>query len=239
MDRLDNKRVLIAGGTGSVGQYLVRAHLNAGATVIVPSRCQAKLDALSVSVAMAHEPHERARLHTVVGNITSMDEAPRILEVAGALDGAIASLGEFVAARASILDASEADMRSVLDSYVLAHFATARAVLPVLRERTGVYVLLNGALAYSASYPGTGLVRIATAAQAMLARVLRDDEAHRGVRIEELVLYSSIGRGHDDENPVTGHDIGRFATQLIARPMSAMSGGSVHLRTTDGVPTDD
>lgn len=239
MGRLDNKRVLIAGGTGSVGHYLVRAHLKAGATVIVPSRSQAKLDALAVAVAMALEPHERARLHTVVGNITSMDEAPRILRFAGPLDGAIASLGEFVEAPSSILDVPEAELQRVIDSFVLAHFAAARAVLPALRQRAGVYVLLNGALAYSASYPGAGLVRVATAAQAMLARVLREDEAHRGVRIEELVLYSNIGRGHDDENPVTGHDIGRFATQLIAKPVSALSGGSIHLRTTDGVPTDD
>ena len=85
-----------------------------------------------------------------------MDDAPRILRFAGALDGAIASLGECLTAPSSILDAPEANLRSVIDSYVLAHFAVARAVLPALRERAGVHVLLNGALAYSASYPGAG-----------------------------------------------------------------------------------
>ncbi|HEY0132663.1 MAG TPA: NAD(P)-dependent oxidoreductase, partial [Nannocystis sp.] len=57
MAELRDKRCLIAGGTGGVGEGIVRAFLNAGATVFVPSRSAAKLDALAGSIAA--KPRDR------------------------------------------------------------------------------------------------------------------------------------------------------------------------------------
>jgi uncharacterized protein YbjT (DUF2867 family) len=46
MGELHGVRVLVAGGTGNVGRHLVRAQLEAGATVLVPTRSREKLEAL-------------------------------------------------------------------------------------------------------------------------------------------------------------------------------------------------
>ena len=44
---------LVAGGTGNVGRHVVRALLERGATVVVPSRSPARLDALHAAVGPA------------------------------------------------------------------------------------------------------------------------------------------------------------------------------------------
>jgi NADP-dependent 3-hydroxy acid dehydrogenase YdfG len=46
MEKLDSKIALIAGGTGSVGEGIVRAFLKQGATVVVPSRTAERLEQL-------------------------------------------------------------------------------------------------------------------------------------------------------------------------------------------------
>ena len=46
MSILDGKKALVIGGAGEVGEGIVRQFLNAGATVVVPSRSQIRLDEL-------------------------------------------------------------------------------------------------------------------------------------------------------------------------------------------------
>ena len=44
------RTALVAGGTGPVGRYIVRALLDHGATVLVPSRLTERLEALRVTL---------------------------------------------------------------------------------------------------------------------------------------------------------------------------------------------
>lgn len=231
MASLNGKRVLIAGGTGNVGRHLVQAQLTAGATVIVPSRTPEKLQALEHSL----DPSLRARLVPLAGDITDPGDAQRLLDRAGPLDGAVASLGGFVAAP-SVLDAPPADLQRALDGYLLAHFAVARALVPALRDRGGGYVMINGPLAFEPLFPGSGLISIATAAQAMLARVLMKENSSAPVRINELVIYSSFGWGNEDRNLVTGQDIGRYVAYLLSDQGIGVRGETIHLRSPDAIP---
>lgn len=224
------RRVLIVGGAGNVGRHLVQAHVEAGATVIVPSRSPERLDALA-SFVSAGGP---GRVVPVTGDITSDRDQPDILRKAGPIDGAVASLGRFVAAP-SVLTAPQGDLDRVLRDYVLAHLTVARAVIPALRARGGGYVMINGPLAFDPLFPGAGLVSIATAAQAMLARVLMQELADTGVRVNELVIYSSFGRDDEDANAVTGADVGRHVAWLLSDEAAAVSGESIHLRTPDAL----
>lgn len=211
MQRLREKRILIAGGTGNVGWHLVEAHLAEGATVVVPSRSRAKLDLLERGI----DAVSRQRLIGIVGDMTDERQAREILRTAGPLDGAVASLGDFVPAP-SILGAGTGDLRRTLDGYVMAHFAVARAVVPHLAQRGGGYVLINGPLAFEPLHPGTGLVSIATAAQAMLARLLMKETAGSRVRVSEVVLYSGFGWNDDEGDETAGAEIGGFVAGLLA-----------------------
>lgn len=231
---LRGKRVLVAGGTGTVGRYLVKAQLAAGASVVVPSRQQAKLDALAAGVDPAH----RGRLFTIAGDITDGRDAPRLLENAEVLDGAVASLGGFIGAP-SVLAAPRADLERAMASYTFAHFSAAQALLPALEERGGGYVMINGSLAFDPDFPGTGLVSIATAAQTMMARVLMKERAGLRTRINEVVIYSSLGRGNDEANEVKGTDIGGFVSYLVSDAGVAVKGQIIHLRTRRDLEWDE
>lgn len=231
---LDGRRTLIVGGTGNVGRHLVQAQLAAGATVVVPSRSAAKLEALEHSL----DPGHRARFVPMLGDITETSDAPGMLRRAAPLDGAVASLGGFVAAP-SVLDAPPADLQRALDGYLLAHLAVARSVIPLLRSQGGGYVMINGPLAFGPMFPGTGLVSIATAAQAMLAQVLFREMADTPVRINELVIYSSFGWGNDDKNLVSGRGIGRYVAYLLSQGGAGIRGETIHLRSPDMVPGEE
>lgn len=225
---IEGRRVLIVGGAGNVGRYLVRAHVDAGATVIVPSRSEERLEALASFISSGGP----GRIVPVTGDITSGQDQSDILRQADPIHGAVASLGRFVAAP-SVLESPQGHLERVLQDYLLAHLAVARAVIPAIRARGGGYVMINGPLAFGPLFPGAGLVSIATAAQAMLARVLMQEVAGTGVRINELVIYSSFGRDNDEDNVVTGADLGRYVAYLLSDEGAVVSGECIHLRTPE------
>jgi NADP-dependent 3-hydroxy acid dehydrogenase YdfG len=233
MNSLQDKRILVAGGTGSVGRHLVQAALSMQAIVVVPSRAPEKLSALESSL----DPVHRSRFVPLLGDLTSEQDAARIMERAGSLDGAAVSLGGFVEAP-MVLEAPRESLEKAVDGYVLSHFAAARTLIPALRERGGGYVMVNGPLAFAPMFPGTGLVSIATAAQSMLARVLAKETADTPVRVNELVIYSSFGWGRDDENLVAGPDIGRYVAYLLSDPGADVRGRTIHLRSPEMIPTE-
>ena len=226
MDDLTGKRILVAGGTGTVGRYLVKAQLDAGATVIVPSRDRSRFDALASGVPGAD------RLEPIIGDITDEADGKRIVGEARRIDGVIASIGRFVPAP-QVLDVSRSDLERAIAGYALAHFAAAKSLLPAVEKTGGGYVMINGSLAYEPDNSGTGLVAIAGATQSMLGRVLMKERSGRGARINELVIYSSFGRGNDDANEVKGGDVGRYASFLLSDSGAHVKGQVIHLSSRD------
>src|SRR5262245_6942245 len=95
MTSLTDTRILIAGGTGNVGRYLVAAVLAAGGTAIVPSRTAARFEALE----REHAAHA-GRLVPLVGDITDPQASAGLVDRAGPIHGAAASLspGSFISA---------------------------------------------------------------------------------------------------------------------------------------------
>lgn len=228
-DLLAGRTAVIAGGTGSVGRVVVSAFLGAGATVVVPSRSSEKVDDLEESVGDG----ARERLVTVVGDLSDEEDSVRvrdeILDRVGPLDAAVASLGGFVAAP-RVLEASRSDLQRALDGYLVAHFMVAKALLPALEERGGSYTFINGPLAFRSLFPGTGLVSIATAGQAMLAKTLMKEEAEGPVRVNELVIYTRFGWGEEDEEEgsVSQNDVAAYLAYLAAG-REALRGETIHL----------
>jgi 3-oxoacyl-[acyl-carrier protein] reductase len=232
-DLLSGRSALIAGGTGNVGRHLVEAFLAAGATVVVPSRSTEKTRTLRASLSAAAGD----RLITLEGNLSDPADAARIrdeaLDRTGPLDAVVASLGGFVAAPA-VLDAPLQDLRHAVDGYLLAHFVVAQAFMPALKEAGASYTFINGPLAYGALFPGTGLVSIATAAQAMLARVVMKEAGEAGPRVNELVLYTSFGWGDaHGPGPVSREDVGRYSAWLASDPGAGVRARSIHLKSLE------
>lgn len=226
---LAGRAALVAGGTGNVGRHIVAALLRRGAAVIVPSRSAAKLEALRATVGAPS-----ARLVTLVGDVADEREAPRIRgevrrHAPAGLDAVVASLGRWANAP-SLLGATRAELLAVLESYVVAHFEAARTLLPALVAGGGSYTLVNGPSAF-AVWPGSALVSIATAAQAMLARALAEEAQVRdAVRLTQLVIHPSAYIGPDPAEgggPIDGAAVGRYVASLVAGEVTGEQ--TVHL----------
>lgn len=234
-DPLAGRHVLVAGGTGNVGRHIVAALLQRGATAVVPSRSGRKLDVLRTSVGEVRE-----RLVTVVGDIADEKDGARIRDgitgsLPSGLDAVVTSLGRWANAP-SMLAATRADLVESLENYVVAHFVVARTFLPVLAQNGGSYTSINGPSAFG-TWPGSGLVSVATAAQSMLARVLAEEMAASGsVRITELVIHPSAWIGPDDTRgggPIDGPAVGRYVAGIVAGDVAG--GPTLHLDSLEQI----
>jgi NAD(P)-dependent dehydrogenase (short-subunit alcohol dehydrogenase family) len=234
---LSGTSVLVAGGTGNVGRHIVAALLQRGATVVVPSRSGEKTGALHAALLAAVGPVDE-RLITLVGDVADEHDATRIRDeasrlVPAGLDAVVASLGRWKSTP-SLLRATRSDLVTVLDDYVVAHFLVARTFIPALTPRGGSYVLINGPSAF-ATFPGSALVSIATAAQAMLARALAEEGAASGpVAVTDLVIHPSAMIGPElagSGGPIDGSAVGRYVAGIIAGHTSG--GGTVHLESAE------
>jgi NAD(P)-dependent dehydrogenase (short-subunit alcohol dehydrogenase family) len=127
------KQILVAGGTGGVGEGIVRALLDAGHRVIVPSRSTERLDRLRRDVGGG------TALTTFTGAIGTIDGArtirDRIASEIGRLDVLIPSLGGWW--EGGLLDTAPAVWDAVMDEMLRTHYVFAHVFMPVIRAQTG------------------------------------------------------------------------------------------------------
>lgn len=239
MDDESGPIIVVAGGTGNIGSHIVRALLERGATVVVPSRSEEKLRDLRDYLRRWIGEPPLERLRPLLGDVGSQagaeDLARRAVDEIGEPAGVLASLGTFVPAHSLVAAETEA-LRQVLDGYTVAHFNAARAFVPRIRSTGGRYVFVNGPLAF-APWPnsGAGLVSIATAAQHMLFRALAQELDDAPVEVTELVVYAFVrGRETQPGSAVTAEETARHAAALLLATEPGRHGESIHLRSSDG-----
>jgi NAD(P)-dependent dehydrogenase (short-subunit alcohol dehydrogenase family) len=238
MKSLKEQTVVVAGASGNLGPFVVRALLERGASVAAPSRSEEKLRGLREHLSEHVDESQLGRLHTFVGELGDERGAAvlrgQITEQVGAPDAVVASVGDYVAAP-SLLDARADELQRALDASLVAHFVIARTFLPVLRDSGGTYVFVQGPLAFEL-YPGLGgdLVSIATAAQHMLFRALAQELEGSRARLVELVSHMLIrDRQTQPSSPVSGEEVGAFVAYLIAGAGEDVYGHSIHLRSPE------
>lgn len=214
---LARRVVVVAGGTGHVGAYVVRALLDAGARVLVPSR------------RPADAGHPGLPAHERLVRVTVRDwERPG--EIAAALDSlgwvadaAVASLGGWWIGT-PLVELEPAVWRRVLDDNLTAHFLAARALVPLVAaagpDADPVHVALNGAAA-TEPMALSGPVSVAGAGQRMLLDVLRREEP--GVRLHEVEVLAAVAGDDRNLDPVAevgGPAVAAAVLRVLADPGS-------------------
>src|SRR5262249_53562379 len=143
--KLDNMITLVAGGTGTVGEGIVRTFLKENATVVVPSRSEAAIANLrNLLGEIASE-----RLVTIVGDIGQVADAERmrdeVLSRFGHLDAVVASLGGTWEDNRPLTEVSMETWQQYWQSNLTPHFVAARTFLPALANQPeSSYTLLGG-----------------------------------------------------------------------------------------------
>jgi 3-oxoacyl-[acyl-carrier protein] reductase len=230
---LSGRRVLVPGGTGAVGEGVVRAYLAAGADVVVPTRTRERAD------EFRHVLGEAAtdRLHLVVHDYTAFAGAELLADEMerrpGGVDDVVAPIGGWWAGR-RLWEIDEVDWQSAFVGLATAHMAVARACLPRMSAR-GAYTVILGASAFT-PIPGSGLVSMEQAAVLMMRQVLGAEFAGER-RVFALVLGPVRTRLVDAGASawVTADQVGVVA---VAASAAATVGGR-EIRMRDQAETDE
>src|SRR6201996_5933198 len=165
---LSGHRVLVPGGTGVVGEGVVRQYLAAGAEVVVPPRTPERAAEFRRVLGAAATSH----LHLVVHDYTTFagaeDLAAQTERRLGGGDDVAAPIGGFWAGR-HLWEVDETDWQSAFVQLATTHLAVLRACLPRLNP-DGAYLVVVGGSAFT-PVPGSGLVSMEQAAVAMMQQV--------------------------------------------------------------------
>jgi 3-oxoacyl-[acyl-carrier protein] reductase len=226
---LDGKVVVAPGGTGNVGEGIVRAFLRAGATVVVPSRSQSRLDELNKLIG----PEPGGNLQTVAAGYSTFAEADHLAEKIvtdhGRVDHVVASVGGWWMGKA-LWQIGQDDWQKVFVDVATSHMALARSFVPRLAEG-GSYTTVAG-FSGRKPYPAAGIVSMQGAAQLMMREAL-SAELRGQRRVNDLILGPVINRSRPggDANWLTSDQVGQAAVGVARTP--AITDEHVILDTTD------
>jgi NAD(P)-dependent dehydrogenase (short-subunit alcohol dehydrogenase family) len=212
--QLPGRRVLVPGGTGGVGEGVVRGYLAAGADVVIPTRSERRAEEFRQVLGEAATGH----LHLAVHDYTTFDGAGRLAaEMAdrlGGIDDVVTPIGGFWGGK-QLWEIDEADWRGAFVELATTHMAVLRACLPRL-SRVGAYSVIVGASAFT-PVPGSGLVSMEQAAVLMMREVAAAELAARQ-RVFALVLGPVRTRTADAADPgwITADQVGEVAVAVSA-----------------------
>ncbi len=173
--RLQNKIVIITGGSGALGQVVVPAFVDAGARVIIVDRHSRATEAQGVRVMTADVTNE--------ADIRRLVEA--IMEKVGQIDALINLVGGFAMGRVVETDLSL--WQQMLTMNLTAAFLLSKAVLPhMLQQQTGRIVHVAARAAVE-PFPGAAAYVVSKAGLSALIRALALELAGSGVTVNGLL----------------------------------------------------
>jgi NAD(P)-dependent dehydrogenase (short-subunit alcohol dehydrogenase family) len=230
--KLDGLVCVVAGGTGTVGEGIVKSFLKQGATVVVPSRSQEAIDRLRGNLSGV--PLER--LTMLVGNIGDVNDATRmrqeILDRFSHIDSLVASLGGTWEENLKLVDVPMETWRKYWESNLTPHYIAARTFLPVLADRKGSSYTLLGGVSAVLPISNYSVVAINSAGQLMMAKVLMEEMKDSCVRINQVMfgyLNTRARAAYARPEWVTADEVGAFCAYLASSEASMVSGGVIQL----------
>lgn len=210
--KLKNRRVVIIGGTGGVGEGIVRSWLADGAEVIVPSRTEQRAAQLRGLL----EDVSTDKLHFVVGDYTTFDGAEdiasRIESQHGAVTDVIASIGGWWQGKALWEVTQDEWQRFNLDLST-AHVANIRAWIPRLSTVGSYHLILGGSA--SQPVPGASIINMEQAGLLMMHQVLSAEvSSQRRVFAHELGPVATRQRQWVQPEWVSNSELGLLTSAL-------------------------
>lgn len=220
MNKLEGKIAFIAGGTGNVGEGIVRAFLQQGATVITSSRKMEKLDRLR-DLLKDTSTEKLVTMTADLGDLASTEKLrAEIIGKYNRLDAVVASIGGTWQRNVPLTEVSMDEWQQFLFTNLTTHFVTAKTFLPILAQtKDSSYTFLGGGAA-DTPIPNYSVVGIPAAGQLMMARVIMQEMADSGVRINQVIANSLVNTrsSQDEAQPswLTAAEIGEYIAWLAS-----------------------
>jgi NAD(P)-dependent dehydrogenase (short-subunit alcohol dehydrogenase family) len=192
MENLTDKIAVVLGGTGGVGEGIVRGLLVAGATVIVPSRSESNLQDLKEYVSDI----KTGTLIPFIGSVNTEENALALSNYLHqnykSIDIVVASLGGWKQGF-PIYSYPVKEWRQILDDALTSHFLAIKTLVPMLHPDTGSYFHING-FGSEEVVPMAGPITAMAAAQKSLILTLATEVNRTGMRVYELILGPMMTR---------------------------------------------
>lgn len=225
-----NKIVVVAGGTGSVGEGIAKWFISQGATVIIPTRNITKIAKVQAYIA----PNNK-NLHFIEGNIADETDAIRIrdeiLATYGQIDAMVSSLFGWWSG-AKLTELSLERWNYIINSSLTTHFIVAKTFIPYIVPR-GSYSFIVG-LSSVRPVPHSGPISVANAAELMLRRVLSAENDPQQIRINDINLgpinTRSRGTMYSSPDYIDAVEVGRIAGIIAFEEGNTISDTSISLR---------
>ncbi len=234
MENLTDAVIIVAGGTGYVGEGLVSSFLREGARVVVPYRNEKKAD--SLKARLGPELLQNLILYPAeVSNEKSMDKlVDDIVKKFGAIDGAVASLGGWHYGF-SLHRMPMKDWQRVVEDNLTAHFVFMSPVVEHFYARNaGEYIMINGGAA-EVPAPEAGANSVLAAAEKMMAQVLREEAHGTNVNITAVIATQPIKtreRKIDNiENWLSAEEVGQYCCRVMTGTANPRQDGLHYLGT--------
>ncbi len=173
--RLDGKVVLIAGGSGALGQVIAPACLEAGAKVITVNRRLPSAQIKGID-AMTGDVTDEADTRRLVTDVT---------QKAGRLDVLINLVGGFAEGRVQETDAMV--WQRMLAMNLTSGFLLSRAVLPTMTRQRAGRILHIAAKAAVDPFPGATAYIVAKSGLVALVRTLALELTGSGVTVNGVL----------------------------------------------------
>ncbi len=220
MVSLRDTTAVVGGGTGSVGEGIVRAFLGAGARVIVPYRSDGKRRRLEEYVQDIADDRLSCRKADVSDPEAMEAFSQSLRREYERIDLAVACFGGWYYGY-SLHRMPFSDWRTVIQGNLDTHFLFIRAVLSIMHERNhGTYVMINGGQSEVVP-PESGAVSIVAAAQRMMTRVIDEEARGNALRTHSIVAFNPLRtrfRGTEVvESWLTAEELGTYIAGLHTR----------------------
>lgn len=213
------KSAFVAGGTGGIGEGIVKVLLESNYRVFVPIRDNDKSDQLKSFVADI----PNGELCLVPGDLIDSKSVQAskaaILSKTQHIDLIVASVGSYHYYYGHSLHKIPRDgWDKLFSENVLTHFNLLHEYLDLLHQQNrGVYITLNGPEA-NIVHPETGLMSIVASTQKMMARVAAMEAFSSGVKVYSVTSNTPVStRARGSENSdewITAEELGHYILAL-------------------------
>ena len=170
---LEDKRVLVTGGTRGIGLELAKTLLAQGAKVIICARKQEGIDAAVANL------NAGSRLLAVQAHAAKPEDVDRLFErtcdVFGGVDVLINNVGMNLIT--TVVDADPVLWQKIIDSNLNAAFLCSRKAGQIMRQQKSGKIVSITSLAAKRSAPAMGIYGIAKAGIEMMTKVLAQELA--------------------------------------------------------------
>lgn len=210
---LAGKTAVVLGGTGGVGEGIVKSLLAAGASVAVPTRSEFKIERLREYVGPELARKLEVRLGSVNSEQHAQDLSAYLQQTYKQIDIAVASLGGWHQGY-PLYSYPANDWDRILRDNLTSHFLAIKTLVPLLNPREGYYFHINGFSAEEA-LPMAGPVAMTAAAQKSLILTLAKEVDRTGIKVYELILgpmktRERLKHGHGQDDWYFPEEIGDY-----------------------------